>query len=101
MQTLSSASLHVHRVGVGRGMHRDRGDAHLLARAVDAQRDLSAIGDEDLFEHRYSMIASTWPYSTGWASVTRICATRPARGAGIGLNVFIASTISSVWPSCT
>ena len=42
----------MHGVGVGGGMHRDGLDAHLLAGAVDAQRDLAAIGDEDFIEHR-------------------------------------------------
>ncbi len=42
---------HMHRVGVGRRMDRDRGDAHLLAGAIDAERDLAAIGDQDFFEH--------------------------------------------------
>ena len=38
----------VHRVGVGGRMHRDRLDAHLVAGAVDAQRDLAAVGDQEL-----------------------------------------------------
>ena len=42
----------MHGVGVGGRMHRDGGDAHLLAGAMDAQRDLAAIGDEDFLEHR-------------------------------------------------
>jgi hypothetical protein len=40
----------VHGVGVGGGMHRDRLDAHFVAGAVDAQRDLAAIGDQDLLD---------------------------------------------------
>ena len=43
---------HMHGVGVGGGMHRDGGDAELLAGAQDAQRDLAAIGYQDLVEHR-------------------------------------------------
>ncbi len=42
---------HVHGVGVGGRMHRDGGDAELLAGAQHAQRDLAAIGDQDLVEH--------------------------------------------------
>jgi hypothetical protein len=42
---------HVHGVAIRLGVHRHGGDAHLLARAVDAQRDLAAVGDQDLFEH--------------------------------------------------
>ncbi len=41
----------VHGVRVGGGMHRDGADAHLAAGAVDAQGDLAAVGDENLFEH--------------------------------------------------
>jgi hypothetical protein len=38
----------VHRVGVGGRMDRDRLDAHFVAGAVDAQRDLAAVGDQQL-----------------------------------------------------
>jgi hypothetical protein len=41
----------MHRVGIRGGMNRNCGDSHLLAGAVDAQRDLAAIGDQDFFEH--------------------------------------------------
>ena len=43
---------HMHRVRIGGRMHRDRGDSHLLAGAVDAERDFAAIGNQDFFEHR-------------------------------------------------
>jgi hypothetical protein len=46
----------VHGVGVGSGVHRNSGDAHLLAGAVDAQRDFAAIGDQDLVEHSVAPI---------------------------------------------
>ena len=36
----------VHRVGVGGRMDRDGLDAHFVAGAVDAQRDLAAVGDQ-------------------------------------------------------
>ena len=42
---------HMHGVGVGGRMHRDGGDAELLARAQHAQCDFAAIGYEDLVEH--------------------------------------------------
>ena len=45
---------HVHGVGVGGRMHGDGRDAELLAGALDAQRDLAAVGDQDLVEHRVS-----------------------------------------------
>jgi hypothetical protein len=32
-------------------MDCDRLDAHFMARTVDTQRDLAAIGDQDLVEH--------------------------------------------------
>jgi hypothetical protein len=41
---------HVHGVGIGGGMHRHGADAHFVAGAVDAQRDLAAIGDQHLFD---------------------------------------------------
>ena len=43
---------HVLQVAVGRGVHGDGLDAELAAGAQDAQRDLAAVGDDDLFEHR-------------------------------------------------
>ncbi len=44
---------HVHRVGVGGRVHGDRGDAELLARALDAQCNLSPVGDQDFVEHSF------------------------------------------------
>ena len=41
----------MHGVGVGGGMDGDGADAHLAAGAVDAERDLAAVGDQDFFEH--------------------------------------------------
>ena len=38
-------------VAVDGGMHRDRLDAQRVARAQDAQRDLAAVGDDDLIQH--------------------------------------------------
>ena len=35
----------VHGIGVGGRMDRDGGDAHFVAGAVDAQRNLAAVGD--------------------------------------------------------
>ena len=49
---------HMHGVGVGGRMHRDGGDAELLAGAQDAQRDLAAIGYEDLVEHVPGRVAN-------------------------------------------
>ena len=47
------------------------------------------------------MMTNGSPNSTGSLSVTRISRIVPARGAGIGFMVFIASTISRVWPAMT
>ena len=74
----------MHGVGVGGRVHRDGRDAELLAGALDAKRDLSAVGDQDLVEHarealsRFSMTASGSAYSTGWPSSTRTASTVPA-----------------------
>ena len=43
---------HIHRMRVGGRMHRDGFDSELVAGAMDAQRDLAAIGDQHLLEHR-------------------------------------------------
>ena len=56
------------------------GDAEFAACALDAERDLAAIGDQDLAEH-YPMTSSGCPYSTGWPLATRIRVTVPACGA--------------------
>ncbi len=62
---------HMHGVGVGGRMHGDGRDAEFLAGAQDAKRDLAAIGDQDLVEHRrvrrrrHSMIINGSPNSTG------------------------------------
>ena len=42
----------MHRVGIGGGMHRHRAYAELAAGAQHAQRDLAAVGDQDLVEHQ-------------------------------------------------
>ncbi len=46
----------VHRLGVGGGMDRDRLDAHFVAGAVDAERDLAAIGNEDLPDRHQAVL---------------------------------------------
>ena len=49
---------HVHGIGVGGRMHGDGGDAELLARALDAQCDLSPVGDQDFVEHSFRALGS-------------------------------------------
>ncbi len=46
----------MHGIRVGGRMHRNGGDAELLAGPQDAKRDLAAIGYEDLVEHHRA-----WP----------------------------------------
>ena len=48
---------HVQRLPVELGVHRHRGDAHLLAGADDADGDLAPVGDEDLGEHAIWLLA--------------------------------------------
>src|SRR5690606_17483507 len=92
----------MHRVGVGGRMHRDGGNPHLLAGAMDAEGDLATVGNQDLREHaRQTMIMRGAPNSTGAASSTRMRFTVPACGAGIWFIVFMASMMRSVCPSVT
>ena len=42
---------HVHGFGIRGGVHRHGLDAHFTAGALNAKRDLAAVGDEDFFEH--------------------------------------------------
>ncbi|MCY1173560.1 hypothetical protein D9M73_137240 [compost metagenome] len=45
---------HMHRIAVCGRMHGDRLDAHFMARTVDAQRDLTAIRDQQFLDFRHS-----------------------------------------------
>ena len=92
---------HMHGIFIGGGMDGHCGNAELAAGTQHAQRYLAPIGDQNLVEHRYSMIMSGSPYSTGWASSTKICVTRPELGAGIWFIVFIASMMRIVCPCFT
>ena len=49
---------HVQRVAVGGRMHRDRLDAHLLARPDDPARDLAAVRDQDFAESSHQKVMS-------------------------------------------
>ncbi len=55
---------HMHRILVRGRMHRDGGDAELLAGAQHPKRNLSAVGDQDLVEHRSSRDRE-WPMVNG------------------------------------
>ena len=76
-------------------------DAHLTAGALDTQRDLAAVGDQNLLEHGHSMMNSGWPYSTAWPLSPRICVTVPDLSASISLRIFMASMMQTVSPSLT
>ena len=52
MQTDLVGEPHMHCVGVGGRVNGDRPDAHVAAGAVDPERDLAAIGDQNLLEHQ-------------------------------------------------
>ncbi len=56
---------HVQRLAVGLGVHGHRLDAEFLARADHAERDLSAVRDEDLLEHL------AWPPGAAQAEPSR------------------------------
>src|SRR3569623_1209485 len=93
--------LHAPTAAARSGLDQD-GEADLLARPAHTERDLAAVGDQDLVEHGdYSSVTSGSPNSTGWESETRMLSTVPSRGAGSGFMVFMASMISRVWPCLT
>jgi hypothetical protein len=91
----------MHRIGIGGGMHRDRLDPHFrqarITRSAISPRLAIRILSNMAGPH--SMIIRGAPYSTGVPSSTRMRLTVPARGAGMWFIVFIASMISTVWPS--
>ncbi len=66
---------HMHGVGVGGRMDRDRGDAELLAGAENAERDLAAIGDQDLVEELGA--ARLFNDEQGLAVLDRLAVRRP------------------------
>ena len=97
---------HMHRLGVGGGMDRNRFDTHFMGSAMDAERDFATVGDQyagnrHLAPQPYPTTARGWSYSTGWPLSTRIALTVPALVAVIGFITFMASTISSVSPAFT
>ncbi len=104
MQTALVGEAHVHRVGVGGRMDCDRLDAHLVARAVDAQGNLAAVGDQEFFDGHgvaQPMVNSGWSNSTGWLFSTCTASSVPDAGATIGFMTFIASMIRIVSPAFT
>src|SRR5581483_8125837 len=103
---------HVQRLAIDVGEDGDGRHAELVTRAIDAQRDLAAVGDQDFLEHlrgappreraeergacchggHLSIANSGWPYSTGWPSVTRTALIRPGPRARTALRMPSVST---------
>src|SRR3546814_7836646 len=94
---------HVLGVAVGLGVHDHRLDAEFAAGALDAQRDLAAVGDQDFFKHMRNqpMTNSGWPYSTGSPFSTRLSLMTPDLSASISFSCFMASKMHSGSPSLT
>jgi hypothetical protein len=92
----------MHRVGVRGRVNRDRLDAHLVAGAVNAQRNLAAIGDQQLLDrHRLGEQDQRLVEFDRLSVLDSNCLITPPRGAVIGFITFIASTISRVSPALT
>ena len=72
-----------------------------LAGAQDAQRDLAAVGDQDLVEHRLLDDHQRLAVFDRLAVLDQDAVTVPARGATISLKVFIASMSSTLSPTFT
>ena len=49
---------HIHRIGVRGRMHRHRLDPHFPTSAMNAQRNLPAIGDQHFVEHRLNALSA-------------------------------------------
>src|SRR6266446_5812378 len=102
--------LDMERIDVRFGINRQRANAEFFASANDAQRDLTAISNQDFFEHvplprvggsiNYRTRKSTWPNCTGLLFSATTSATTPLVSALISFITFIASimqtTVSSV-----
>ena len=57
---------HMHGFGISGRMDCNGFDSHFMRRAMDAKRNLAAIGDQDFFDaHVYAMTIRGWSYSTG------------------------------------
>src|SRR5437879_4725240 len=75
----------VQRIAVCFAVNGYGADSELLVRAYNAQRNLTAIGNQDFLEHelnlrtylRDRMANKGWPYSTGCPFFTRIFAITP------------------------
>ena len=74
----------VQRVAIELGVDRHRGDAHLAQRADDADRDLAAVGDQDLLEHAIDSL------------VERKFGARPAFGPHMRSYVVLAAVLAGL-----
>src|SRR5436305_2266689 len=84
---------HIHCPRVGGRMHRDGLDPQLVAGAMNAQRDLAAIGDQHLLEHaQYLMASSVSPHPSSAAPQTP----SPACGGRFGVGAWRASADHSI-----
>src|SRR6058998_968210 len=89
-------------------MYGHAANIQLLAGPDDPDRDLAAVGNEDLLKHPYSsgrapgsIRKSGSPYSTGLAFSARIFTTRPSVSDSISFISFMASTMQRTWPFFT
>src|SRR5690606_19678763 len=96
---------HVQRVRVGDAVDRDGADAELAAGADHAERDLAAVGDEDLADAGSGAghpdlrtLKSASPYSTGLPFCASTSTIVPAISDSISFMSIIASTMQSTWP---
>ncbi len=93
---------HVLEAVVRRGVHGDRLDSQLPAGAQDSQRNLAAVGDNDLLQHgqgAYSTTKSGWPNSTGSPLRAMTEVTLPALSDSIWFIIFMASMMHRTWPT--
>src|SRR6185437_1029651 len=93
---------HVLEAVVRRGVHGNRFDTQLAAGTQNSQRDLAAVGDNDLLQHgqgAYSTTKSGWPNSTGSPFRAMMEVTLPALSDSIWFIIFIASMMHRTWPT--
>src|SRR5260370_573700 len=93
---------HMAGIRIGFRVDCDCLQSQLPASALNAQRDLSTIGDQDLVEHDQRPIRNSgWADSASSPALTRMARTVPVTSDSIELNIFIASMVQSTWPCVT
>jgi len=111
--------LDMHRVLVGGGIDRNGRDAELLGRTQDSERNLAPVGDQDFIEHRGGLLDRSQPLRVGFlysghsnnhqrlvvfnrrAIVDQDAHDLAGPRRDNVVNVFIASTSSSLSPTFT